>query len=640
MNKKKPDSTVRPPAKLQQLLRASGDRYMAGDHEQSLDLAETAVRLTRHLKLRHSEAMALDLRGQAFFVLGRHDEAIEDGRAALNIYKETRRDAEAATARGNVGARLMNTGRLAEAEKQNLLGLEECTHLRLPETAAHIRRNLGWTYYLLGRLPEASNHLNQAIEGFHAQGLTMSEAQALLDLTSIYQAQEDFPHAEGAARQAQTLLQGNRPAPVVARSHFVLASILSTRSEWAEAESQFHRAIADYEYLGDTRNRAVTEVSLAKNYINQELGREALDILAQTIDTYEHATPGPAPGDVADAYSAQGMAYARMAQWPEAEKSLRTAMAAIQGDGHPELDARLKHELGQILAQLKRWTEAKQLLNEARKNYQQLERHNEAADVLLGIGSYHFLRRHYWKSTAAFKKANTEFQNLKSRQGQARALTALASAQDAYGFLSTAGSTLGNAFVRFTSTGHHQEAAWAVSRQADQTLGQVNMFRWLYRMDTFRRVRLESALELAIPAAAYLDSIKFQFPKTADRIRAGTRSRSAWNVTLELATALDNAQLLTELIETIINGSSHTTPTNPSHHMHPPEHIWTRTPTLEPAMLANGTTHLLATAQLPASPGPPLLTPSTTTPRTALHSWTTNTPYPAAPRPTTPIRTW
>jgi tetratricopeptide (TPR) repeat protein len=640
---KKKDLTT--PRRLRQLLAESSENFQQEKHERSIELAEAALVLARRLKVRSPEAIALDLRGQASSALGRRNQAIEDCREALHIYKETGNGRLTATAHQNLGARLLEAGRLHEAEEQNILGIDECVKLEQWRERAHITRNLGLTYSRMDDTAAAVLHLGRAASLFRSQGLSSNEADALLDLAEVYARQMQIPQAEDCARKAQSLIDFGLPTPALARSCAVQASIFRAKNEWAKARFLTHQAETYYEEMGDNKNVRYQRLALVDIYWNQGRDAEALESLIQISSSFENEQPKPSIDDFVHIYFSLGRVYDRLGRLHEAEMSLRRALAYAEEENRPDLQAKVLHQLGHILAKLEKWPEAKKLLRDARKSFQQQGRNLDAAYVLQSMGSYHYLRGNTWRSVGVFKEAQKEFRNLDSSEGQARVLTALASLQGTYSPL-TSIATLASAGENYGVLHQHQASAWAATCQAKDWLQfATEPFPRFLRPRFVRQQLVEQALDLAVPAAVYLDGIKFQFSGTTERIRSGVRSREAWNTALELARAQDNAQLLTEIVEVIINGASYTQNdeveggvSEEDPHLPDELEVGTENPVL--ATVAAGTTRLLSTAQLPAGPGPLLLLPTTREIRYALQAWAGVSRYPAVPRPSAPVRTW
>jgi hypothetical protein len=181
-----------------------------------------------------------------------------------------------------------------------------------------------------------------------------------------------------------------------------------------------------------------------------------------------------------------------------------------------------------------------------------------------------------------------------------------------------------------------------------------------------------------IPAALFLDSVRFQFRDATERVAWSVRAGVASALALELAAASKNPGLVADLVETHINSVVHGPRTGGDGD---PEGdsgsgatmnrlVSTRATGIElieaagngqaapftftagdignpeggtssgEGVTAAGTTQLLGSAGLPGTPPPPLLIPSRAGERMALASWHGQSRYPAIQRPSTPIRTW
>lgn len=281
--------------------------------------------------------------------------------------------------------------------------------------------------------------------------------------------------------------------------------------------------------------------------------------------------------------------------------------------------------------------------------YETLHLPREQASVHNDLGTLHQLAGRWDQAAQSFARALKLYESLNLLEGQARSLEGLSTSRLALHQPELSVELFIRSIELYRKQGLDQNAARTALRRADV----------LHRNGT----PATEVLAMALPAALYLDAVRFQFRTAAERIAWSTTAADAMNLVLDLAAETSDPDLVAELIEARINATTHSTEdeigsmdaferavSTAAWGIELTEAAANSTPrpftssTEEDSedgesSTAAGTSMLLANSVLRATPPPPLLIPTNGIPRTALHWWDT-TGYPDIPRPKQPIRTW
>lgn len=219
-----------------------------------------------------------------------------------------------------------HNGDYSEAEKLAIEALEIAQHEKREDSKAAILHTLGTIYMRLGQYDKAEN--------------------ALIESLKI----------------KESILSPNHHA--IATSYNQLAQLLNRKSQYAEAEKLYRRALDIFTVLNDKRNQAITLHNLGATISRQNNFSEAEALFRRTLQIQEENGESRA---VSQTLNSLGILYLYRKRWQDAEIIFRRAVKLAKsqlGDNHPET-AFILRNLAKALDRLEKTDEADKIRVEA-----------------------------------------------------------------------------------------------------------------------------------------------------------------------------------------------------------------------------------------------------------------------------------
>ncbi|HEV2704890.1 MAG TPA: tetratricopeptide repeat protein, partial [Pyrinomonadaceae bacterium] len=293
---------------------------------------------------------------QAQVDLGRAYEKNNDWENALASYtKAAEGDPNYATAFLRLGAlyrRLQNYAGAAEA----LDRAEQLYSAQGNEEArAEVLFERGKLFLHLDKRAEARRCLQESLDKARATGNQAQQVQALLELSTVAQKENDLTQALAFAREGTELAHSARLFNLTARGYIIQGTHYMTLGNHDEAEKQFNRALEFARTYKVKRVEALALVNLGSLCLRQNRGDEGLRYVEQARQFYEQG------GYRAEAISA-AMLLARerrkRGNYDEALKTFEPYFNPAQQSGQTTLVAEFQREIGLVFYEQERFQEA------------------------------------------------------------------------------------------------------------------------------------------------------------------------------------------------------------------------------------------------------------------------------------------
>ncbi|MFN0151923.1 MAG: tetratricopeptide repeat protein [bacterium] len=233
-----------------------------------------------------------------------------------------------------------------------------------PDIAAELRRTLGVTYSALGRLPPAEEQLRRAIEARRAlHGPRHAEvAKSLGDLASVLSTKGAYAEAERVSQEALAIVRETSPGDAEEARHLDLLALLAKRdTRYADSESLYIEALAIERSLPGPPNEmaATTLGGLASLYEIQGKLTLAESLYHEVAAIYRDVLGDAHPG-VAVVTNNLAIVVDKLGRYAEAESLYSDAIArgrVLYKGPHPLLSSRI-YNRGVTLRKLGRHDEA------------------------------------------------------------------------------------------------------------------------------------------------------------------------------------------------------------------------------------------------------------------------------------------
>lgn len=578
---------------------------------------------------------------------------------------------------------------VAAVTYQNLITTMEASEELV--ATADFHSQFGFVLKQAGRLSDSEQSYRRAMLLCQKARDFDGEAKARHALSSIDAARGDVRGAESQLLEAQRLFaQTDARSPLAAVSTtFQLGLLYHKAGRWAEAELQFREAMRKATAIQGIIAIVKTNLALllietgriseAENLITAAVmgmrGRSvarrqakawhAVGLLYEKLGRKEEAARAykelkevaqqiPRVDECAFATSRALIGMGRIALSENdqsfANQNFNLALTQLNSFSRSHDALHLQLEIGAAQIGCQNWHEASEVFRDVLQKSEIQGLGMEAAQARLGLGLLHRSQSDMETAIQFLTQAVADFRHMHNPRGEGTARFELSRA---YFFSSTPEASAleyHNAMVLFRRNNSFQEAAWASVSRALDLLQAASIAR-----GAVQNVLIEEALNIAVPSARYLEPLKHQFRKASDRQLWAARAAMAAGAAFQLAALADDAALVADLIECQINTTQHRVP---APEVEPAILGRSSAPALKsgvqpeqdglisevlPAIDAAGSTRLLVSADLPASPGPLLLIPTMDnggTPRIALSAWQEDDTFPSHRSTGLPVRTW
>ena len=518
---------------------------------------------------------ALQAAGIVLRDAGETTAAIAELRHAVRAAQATGVPARTADVRATLGATLVKAGRT----RVGLGQLDAAAEASRGEALARVRLRRAHVLAELGRHDAALEDLRRAVATFRAEGDRVWEARALSNRSLIHAARGSLTRAEQDTRSAEALFRhsGQELEAAYALHNrggviYCLGDLPGALAVFDEVDRRYATLAVNEPELAFDRCRALLAAGLtpeAVAVVDQELSRGAVQPVRRAELLFAGATASLADGNhtaaLRRAREARSLFRQQGRDWWEARTDLVALRARLaRGEGGPRL-ARLAGELADRLVDI-RADEAPVALLLAGRLVR--ETHRDQARALF-IAAARYRRR-----TSPLVRASGWLGQALAREleGDSRGVfSACAQGLDA---LDEHRSTLGSSELRALATGHGQDLASLVVRQAVHSGGSRRMLAWSERWrattlteppvrpphDTgragrlgalrSRTLRLEEALEEDDQPAAQRERVAWERAVRHERhLLAGTGNRTSTHLDVAALVHDVGEATLVELVE-------------------------------------------------------------------------------------------
>ncbi len=279
---------------------------------------------------------------------------------------------------------------LTRAEWAKALSFAE--HALLLATAAHheswladANRKMGVVAWRQGRYPDAERFLNEAL-AFHDRSRNLGEAGAIkTDLGNIAAARGDRPVARQLFEEARELLERYGTLSECCRVYNNLAVLAMEEARYEVARAMYDRTVKTARRIGNLRLQGFGLTGLAEAAIAEGKNTEAAAPLEDAMAIGGRTGDRLLEGIV---HVVRGRLSARHDEWDRAGDEYREAGRIFRTNGHQWDQALLYLDWGKELLRGERRTEAKERLDEARRQFDEIgapQRVKEVDRLLRGL---------------------------------------------------------------------------------------------------------------------------------------------------------------------------------------------------------------------------------------------------------------
>ncbi len=383
------------------------------------------------------------------------------------------------------------------------LTLHVSEHLGLEENQARIHNSLGILHREAGRWNQALDESTQALNLYTHLKEPEGQADTHTNLGNLHQDTGHWNQALDSYTRALQLYTQLELTKEQARVHNNLGNLHRAAGHWNQAHDEFTQALQLYTQLELTKEQARVHNNLGT--LHRAAGRwnQALDSYTRALNLYTYLE-------------------------------------------RPKNQAMLHNNLGNLHKTAGRWNQALDSYTQALELYTQLELIEGQATVHNNLGNLHQSAGRWNQALDSHTRALQLYTQLDLLEGQANVHDLLSSLAVAQSQPDAALNHFNTAVSLYQAQGLPQEAAWAAVARA----------RGLRSSKTGTTAE---TLTLALPAALYLDTVRFQFRTAPERLAWASKAASATTLVLELAAETNDPQMVADLVETNINNTTHTT---------------------------------------------------------------------------------
>lgn len=441
-----------------------------------------------------------------------------------------------------------------------------------------------------GRYERAETHLRRAIKLHKDLGEDVEEAHSHVHLSDHFRRRSSFARAHRELESSYALYtQGDSPGDA-AECAIRIGQNFYDSGQGVLARDWYERAIKGFRAMSAFERLADAHTSIASSWHADGNDAEALKQYQDALRVAQaHGTLRVKAGVL----GALGNHFKFIDEPTKAEGCHLMAKEYAEQDGSPDLLATVHHNLACAQIDLQKWAEMERNFKACIDIYDRLGNVKNEALSWAWLSSGLHKAGHHDRSTKAFSEAS----------------------------------------VRYRSTDAYLELARWSSRRA-----------WLLMTTAGTGRDLGEVTELAVSAYIYADSLRTQFPQTSGRL--AFESIHSWirDRAFQYAHESNDPSLIADLIETAVNSADHHVREDrqagdgiPIIAEQDLSYVTSlpQTTELRTAVVATGVTRLLASANLPAGPGPLLIIKSRAPvlSRVALDRYHHSGSYPAPSRP-------
>jgi tetratricopeptide (TPR) repeat protein len=279
------DDTSRVPLGLaaQVLVALSLYHYRRNQPGESLRLARQSRAIAEAREDESTVVEALQLEGQAMWVMGRSVEVVEKLKEAISHYTVQMRPYRQGLSHLALGTVLSQLGRVEEARVSLERGIKMLLKCQDEFNLAAARLNVATPLNALGEHETALTYLNLAYEKFVSLGQEQFVYLALNNIAATLVTLKEYDKAEGYISMALEKGLALRTA-LLPLTYEIKARVHLARREWGLAEQALLVSLEIAEQTGDLQHKALARRTLGRLYLAQDHDAQAAASLWPALD--------------------------------------------------------------------------------------------------------------------------------------------------------------------------------------------------------------------------------------------------------------------------------------------------------------------------------------------------------------------
>ncbi|KAF0845286.1 tetratricopeptide repeat protein [Nocardia caishijiensis] len=633
---------IDPAAAAECLLGMSTADLGVGEHGRAEDELRRALGEFEAIDHRSGIVATLDLTAEFLTESGRTQDAVTHLYRLAHLLTEAEDHAGAAEANQRLGTLLLPAVQVDEA--LHALHSAKSGYLRSDEplSAAEVALKIGEVFEDLGRFEEATANFREGARLCAAHGDPDDTLWFEVNIATVALSTGDYQTAEATLTTAAATfadLDTDKGIARYAQTLRFLGALYAETSRFQLASNQYEKALAlgtrvdDEEFIADCHYGLGLVATLTGRY------RDGLEKLSLARATFTQLN---SEQKAMLCHQSEGMCYSALGEFTAATDSLLAARTMATTYGMALQRAFTDIHLGLVLTETGRFDDAEQTLLGAREVLvssgladRVVETDGNIAGLYLKQGRYADAAASYRRSAAQLRARGLAAKAAVCTQNEGTALMMLGESATSAAAFDRAGAYFAADpdYRANLAVCHRSRALLAVQRQdLDIALAEFAAGRSLAvelgttlevaKCDFFVGVvlydkdssALSTAIDLALPAALYINSIRWQFDRATDRMSWSALYAQLQSHLFTLAVRHPDPTLLGDLIEVSLNSGTHTTA---------PAHALLRTTSLAAALhdiagttqtavdarIHGGAATLVAGSALPMAPPPRLRLP-------------------------------
>jgi CHAT domain-containing protein len=350
-------------------LKERADELERDDARRALTVGQVAEEVADCLGNDESKAVALWAQANAQDLLADLENAVQSYEQAAHFFGMAGKQLESArTGIGQMEA-LAKLGRfdqaqsLAETARQVFVEFEDLT------SQAKIDMNLGNLFYRRGNYSEALEAYRRAVNAFQTLGNELYGAMNQINQANVLTVLDDFLGAEELYDQARPFFERAGWRDAVASVDVNLAIFQAYRGNYSKAFQTFEQARAVFSSLSMQVNLGMTDLEESDLHLDLNLPERALELAERAEKALAELRM---PFESARSRSNQGVALARLHELERAVAGLEEARESFASQGNETWIAHTNLQRAEVLGQMGKREQARQLITEAIRAYQEL----------------------------------------------------------------------------------------------------------------------------------------------------------------------------------------------------------------------------------------------------------------------------
>jgi CHAT domain-containing protein/Tfp pilus assembly protein PilF len=389
---------------LEQLQKQAVQQTQQGQHQQAIDTLQKALAISRQLKDRKSEAIALLGLGFKYDSIGQRQKALDYYNQALPIFKAVRERAWVATTLNSIGGVYRSIGQRQKALEYYNQALPISKAVGDHAQEAITLNDIGLVYRSIGQPQKALKYYNQALAIFKAVGDRANEATALNNIGAVYdsigqrqKALEYYNQAlpirrevgdrigeaytltgigvvyDNIGQRQKALEYYNQALPIrrevgdrlgEAGTLNNIGVVYNNMGKWQKALSFYNQALSISREVGERAGVAATLNNIGFAYNNLGQPQKALKVYNQALPIFREVGDRAGLGTTLNNI---GSVYDKIGQRQKALDYYNQALPILRQVGDRRIEAITLNHIGVVYRNTKRPTEAIEKLEESLK---------------------------------------------------------------------------------------------------------------------------------------------------------------------------------------------------------------------------------------------------------------------------------